>query len=112
MNLHSPLARRIHDLLLTDPEKQWSYDEICFLLGAVNKTVSSRCMDLLRAGKLVKEMVPSGRPRGRCVRVSIKPSIPVFPSWLLPAPSSDSLRSQTTQSHRHENFEKRRKVLR
>lgn len=42
MNLHSPLARRIHDLLLTDPEKQWSYDEICLLLGAVNKTVSSR----------------------------------------------------------------------
>lgn len=110
--VHSPLARRIHELLLTEPEKQWSYDEICARLGAVNKTVSSRCMDLMRAGKLVKEMVPSGRPRGRCVRVSIKPAIPAFPSWLLPTPSADILHSQTTQSHRREVFQRRKKSLR
>lgn len=109
--VHSPLARRIYELLLTDPERQWSYDEICTQLGAVNKTVSSRCMDLLRAGKLVKEMVPSGRPRGRCVRVSIKPSIPTFPTWLLPTLSEDPLRSQTIQSHRCEMFQRRKKSL-
>lgn len=110
---HSPLARRIHELLLTEPDRQWSYDEICERLGSVNKTVSSRCMDLLRAGKLVKEMVPSGRPRGRRALVAIKPQIPTFPAWLLPSPSAaDAIHSQTKQSHKQEVFQRRKKVLR
>lgn len=111
--VHSPLARRIYELLLTEPDRQWSYDEICARLGAVNKTVSSRCMDLLRAGKLVKVMVPSGRPRGRCALVSVKPQIPTFPTWLLPPPTAaTAIHSQTTQSHKQEVFQRRKKVLR
>jgi hypothetical protein len=110
---HSPLARRILDLLLTDPEKQWSYDEICLLLGSANKTVSSRCMDLLRSDKVIRVMVPSGRPRGRCALVSIKPQLPNFPTWLLPPSSAaTAILSQTVQSHKQEAFERRRKVLR
>jgi hypothetical protein len=103
-----PLSRRIHQLMLTDPDKYWSYDELCAILGAVNKTVSSRCMDLYREGLIEKMMVPSGRPRGRCARVIIKKHLPTFPAWLLPNPAEDALRDQTTQSHHRETFAKRK----
>lgn len=112
-NVHSPLARRIYDLLLTEPDRLWSYDEICDCLGSANKTVSSRCMDLMRADKVNRVMVPSGRPRGRRALVSIKPQIPSFPSWLLPPSSAaTAIHSQTTQSHRQEVFQRRKKFLR
>lgn len=76
------LVTRIYNLMLTDPEKRWTYDELATLLASRKKIICARCLELRDAGKIVRVLVPSGRPRGRKALVWIKPPEPAYPSWL------------------------------
>lgn len=92
---------RIYALMQTNPEKLWTYDELSLLLGAVKKTVCSRCLDLYNEDMIDKVMVKTGRPRGRKCLLFIKPIESTYPSWLVPSPPSPQIKEQTTVSARH-----------
>jgi hypothetical protein len=79
------LVHRIHQLMLTDPEKLWSYDELAYRLNSRKKVICSRCLDLYKIGVIDKVLIASGKLRGKTARVSIKKEAIEYPSWLSPS---------------------------
>jgi hypothetical protein len=77
------LIDRIYTLLLTEPDRAWSYEELARLLGSSREIVCARCLQLLEQRKITKIFVGSGKPRGRRALVSIRHEVQ-YPAWLTP----------------------------
>jgi hypothetical protein len=77
---------RIYDLMMTEPEKLWGYDELGERLGKSPKTVCTRCLELRELNLIDTVSLESGKLRGRTTRLFIKRSLPKvqYPEWLDP----------------------------
>lgn len=85
MSREQRLIHRIYALMLTEPDRAWSYEELGRRLGARQKIVCARCLELVEEKKITKVLIGSGKPRGRTARVSIRHD-GEYPGWLMPQP--------------------------